>query len=232
MPKTALILALLLAPSPFFAVSGAPRFPSHVFFRAPATQTSKDLARDTVNRTRVLMNEVIGSSYPELKGSTIRIKLFRSRSDYFKTRFGIPQYFFGRMRYMVYVNSRLFELHAPEEGVRAIIAHELAHVLYFKGRNRVRLLGLVRLTSRGYTAKFERRADLKAIALGYGEGLKGYRQWLYGNVPASKLAEKQRNYFSPEEIEAILSASRTRPELLDYWVKQVPLSLDEIVGTK
>jgi hypothetical protein len=132
----------------------------------------------------------------------------------------------------VYVNPRLFELQAPEAGVRAIIAHELAHVLYFKNRNRVQLLGLVRLISKRYTAKFERRSDLKAISLGYGEGLKAYRRWLYGNVPASKLGEKRRNYFSPEEIDAILSASRTRPELLDYWVKQVPLSLDEIVGTK
>ena len=232
MPKTALILVSLLALSPFFAVSGATRFPSRVSIQTPATQTSKYLAGDAVNRTRVLVDEVIASSYPELEGSTIRIKLIRSRSDYFKTRFGIPQYFFGRMRYLVYVNPRLFELQAPAEGVRAIIAHELAHVLYFKRWNRVRLMGLLRLASRRYAAKFERRADLKAIALGYGEGLKEYRQWLYRNVPASKLAEKQRNYFSPEEIDAILSASRTRPELLDHWVIRVPLSLDEIVGTK
>ena len=232
MPQTSLILATLLILSAVSTVSGAARVASRANIQTEAIQTTRDSARDAINRTRVLVNEVIASAYPELKESTIRIKLFRSRSDYFKTRFGIPQYLFARMRYLVYVNPRVFELQASEAGVRAIIAHELAHVLYFKGRNRLRLLGLVRLASRHYTAKFERRADLKAISRGYGEGLKEYRQWLYQNVPASKLAEKQRNYFSGEEIDAILSASRTRPELLDYWVKHVPLSLGQILATK
>lgn len=230
MPKTVLILASLLILSPNISVSGAGGAPTRADIRTIATQTTKDLRRDAVERAQVLVKEVIASSYPELKGSAIRIKPFRSGSDYFKTRFGIPQYFFGRMRYLMYVNPRVFDLQAPEAGVRAIIAHELAHVLYFKGRNRLRLLGLVRLTSKRYSAKFERRADLKAISLGYGGGLKEYRQWLYRNVAASRLAEKRRNYFSPEEIDAILSATRARPELLDYWVKHVPLSLNQILA--
>jgi hypothetical protein len=136
------------------------------------------------------------------------------------------------MRYLVFVNPRVFEMQAPEEGVRAIIAHELAHLVYFKRRNRVRLAGLVRLTSKRFTARFERWADLKAISLGYGEGLKEYRRWLYSNVPASKLADKQRNYFSPDEIDAIFSKARARPELFEHWLKNVPLSMDQILATK
>ncbi|MFY9558532.1 MAG: hypothetical protein WAV20_00260 [Blastocatellia bacterium] len=185
-----------------------------------------------MTRARLVASEVIASSYPNLKGLDIRIKPFRSRTDYFRARFGLPQYFFTRMRYLLLVNPRVFELKAPDEAVRAIIAHELAHVVWFKVRNRVRLVGLVRLTSQRFTARFERWADLKAISLGYGEGLKEYRRWLYKNIPASKLAEKQRNYFSPDEIDAILSASHGRPELLLYWLKNVPLSLDEILSRK
>jgi hypothetical protein len=232
MPRPSLILAALLVLSSVFTGSGAARVPTRANIQTTAVQTTRNTAGDAVERTRVLVNEVIASSYPELKGAAIRIEPFRSRSDYFKTRFGIPQYFFGRMCYLVFVNPRVFELQAPDAGVRAIIAHELAHVLYFKSRNRVRLLGLVRLISKRYTAKFERRSDLKAISLGYGEGLREYRQWLYRNLPATKLVEKQRNYFSPEEIDAILSATRKRPELLDHWVKHVPLSLDQILATK
>jgi Zn-dependent protease with chaperone function len=100
------------------------------------------------------------------------------------------------MRYLVFVNPRVFEMQAPEEGVRAIIAHELAHLVYFKRRKRVRLVGLVRLTSNRFTAKFERWADLKAISLGYGEGLKEYRQWLYSNVPSSKLATSRKLFLA------------------------------------
>jgi len=192
---------------------------------APARQSTKV---DAINRTGVFARKIIAASYPQLKGSDIRIESFASQSDYFKARFGYPQYFFTRMRYLLFVNPRVFELHAPEAGVRAIIAHELAHALYFKLRNRVQLLGLVRLTSKRFTAEFERWADLKAISLGYGEGLKEYRRWLYKNVPASRLAEKRRDYFSPEEIDAIERASSRRPELLDYWLIHVPLSLEQI----
>ena len=198
----------------------------------PARQSARDLAFDAVNRTQDLVDQVITASYPELKGADIRIKPFRSRSDYFKARFGIPQFFFARMRYLVFVNPRVFEQQAPEAGVRAIIAHELAHVVYFKKRNRLRLLGLMRLTSNQYTVRFERRADLMAISLGYGEGLKEYRRWIYQYLPASRLVDKRRTYFSPEEIDAILSASRKRPELIEYWLKHVPLSLNEILAVQ
>lgn len=194
----------------------------------PAAQS---VAR-TLDRARVLVNEIISASYPELKGTAIQIKLFESKSDYFKARFGVPQFFFGRMQYLVFVNPRLFDRGAPDVGVRAILAHELAHILYFKTRNRLKLLGLVRLASKASTQRFERWADLQAISRGYGEGLKEYRQWVYQNIPASKLAAKRLTYFSPDEIDAILSASRARPDLLVYWLKHVPLNLDQIMATR
>ena len=228
MLQATFILSALLAFQSTSAFVDPGRIPACASDRPPTLQATKDYANNALNQTRELVDQVIAASYHDLKDADIRIKAFRSRSDYFKARFGFPQYFFTRMRYLVFVNPRAFELQAPEAGVQAIIAHELAHVVYFKKRNRVWLLGLVRLTSNQSTARFERWADLKAISLGYGEGLKEYRSWLYSNVPASKLADKQRNYFSPEEIDAILSASRKRPELLEYWLKHVPLSLSEI----
>jgi hypothetical protein len=232
MPQPAFILAaLLVLQAPVIAV-GAGGLHSRANVCGLVGQPARDLNVDAVSRTRALVDQVTAASYPELKSADIRIRMFRSRSDYFKARFGLPQFFFMRMRYLVFVNPRAFELKAPEDGVRAIIAHELAHVAYYKRRARVRLVGLIRLTSKRFSAEFERRADLKAIALGYGEGLKEYRRWLYGAVPASALGEKRRNYFSPEEIDAILSSSSMRPELLEYWIKHVPMSLDQIRATK
>ena len=149
------MLAALLALQSSGSLSEAASFPERVIAQALASQSARDPAVDAVNRTRMLIDKVIASSYPELEGSDIRVKGFRSRSDYFKARFGYPQYFFTRMRYLVFVNPRVFEMQAPEEGVQAIIAHELAHLVYFKSRNRVRLVGLVRLTSKRFTARFE-----------------------------------------------------------------------------
>src|SRR5205085_11821184 len=143
-----------------------------------------------------------------------------SESDYFRARFAIRQFLTGRrMRYLVFVNASAFTRQAPEAALRAIIAHELAHILYFSQRNRLQLFGLVRLATKGFTARFERWADLQAIARGYGAGLKEYRQWLYRNIPARSLEEKKRDYFSPEEIDAMVSATQRPPDLFAHWFK-------------
>src|SRR6185503_6929087 len=105
----------------------------------------------------------------------------------------------------------------PIEGVRSILAHELAHVEDLSGGKRLGLLRLGGLASHERTARFERRADLTAMARGYGADLEAYRTWLYGHIPESKIAEKRRDYFSPEEIEAALAAAATRPALFDCW---------------
>jgi len=190
-------------------------------------------SKKILDRASRLLNEIEAASYPELRGADIQVKLFESQSDYFRARFAAPQFLTGRrMRYIVFVNASVFTRRAPEEGVRAILAHELAHVLYFRRRNRLHLLGLVRLASKGFTARFERWADLQAIARGYGEGLKEYRKWLYQNIPVKNVSEKKRDYFSPEEINAIVSAAQRRPELLVYWLRHVPRSLKEILAEK
>ena len=132
------------------------------------------------------------------------------------------------MRFYVEVNPRVFDQGAPEEGLRAIIAHELEHVFYFSKRSRVRTLSVAGLASRGFTARFERRADLGALGRGYGSGLIVYRQWLYQHIPDSALTEKRRDYFSPEEIDAIKSIIQKRPETLRYWLEHVPLRIEDI----
>jgi len=202
--------------------------PAHAF-STPTTSRIQDRQAPSVEGIRSLVDELIATSYPELRGVEIQIKLFHDDTDYFRTRFGIPQFLFGRrMHYLIRVNPKVCSLQTPEAGVRAILAHELAHVLYLNTRNRAQLLGLARLISKGFTARFERWTDLQAISRGYGEGLKEYRQWLYQHIPQQKLPAKLRNYFSPEEIDAILSLSHERPELLTYWLKHVPRNIKEI----
>ena len=90
------------------------------------------------------------------------------------------------------------------------------------------LMGLVRLLSSSFNSRFERKADLQIIALGYGPGLQSYREWLYRNIPASRMEEKKRDYFSPEEIAAILRAERQHPEVMRVFARCVPLSLTDI----
>ena len=137
-----------------------------------------------------------------------------------------------RMRYFVDVNPALFQEQAPSDGFCAILAHELVHVVSLSRGNRIRRLGLVRLLSKGQIRKFERRTDLEAIHRGYADGLKSYREWVYGHIPPSKLQEKQRNYFSPEEIDAIEKKLLEQPDLFAYWSEHVPMNLRAIENGK
>ena len=148
-----------------------------------------------------VLHDIRSISYPELVHVDLGVRSFRSQSDYFRTRFSLSRFLLPmRMRYFVDVNPTLFQEQAPSDGVCAILAHELVHVVSLSRGNRIRRFGLVRLLSKGQTTKFERRADLEAIHRGYGDGLKNYRTWVYIHIPPSKLQEKRRNYFSPEEI--------------------------------
>lgn len=203
-------------------------------YAATATALPKSLSKQdsksvAIERAESLMQTVRKTSFPELKNVDVRIRLFNSRSDFFRTRFSVGRYLFCmKMRFFIEVNAKVFDLQSPEEGLRAIIAHELGHVLFMQQRNRIELLSLVRLASKNYTARFERQTDLEAISRGYAAGLIEYRKWLYEHIPAANLEEKKRDYFSPEEISAITEALKKRPELLSYWKKNVPMNLADI----
>ena len=106
------------------------------------------------------------------------------------------------MRYVIRSNPKAVQ--APVDGLRSVLAHELSHVVYYTRGKRFRLIGLVRLASRGYRSKFERATDLEAIRRGYGDGLKEYRRWLYRSVPPKALCGKWGDYFSPEKIDAAI----------------------------
>lgn len=182
-----------------------------------------------IARVHNLMEEVRAASYPELKDAEIRIELFDSASDYFQTRFTFTSFLFqSKLRYLLKVNRHLFDHPASEEALRAILAHEIEHIVYYKARHRLQLLSLGRLASQNFTVNFERGTDLLAITHGYGAGLKAYREWLYQHIPTAKIAEKRRAYFSPEEIEVLVPRMQTQPELVKQWRKHPPRSLLEI----
>ena len=204
--------------------------------RQAASQTLKNSSPKTehsiqpeLERMRLLMQQVREASYVELKDVEIEVRTMKNESDFFRARLRFPDFFFRRrIRYIIKVNPKVLELQAPEEGLKAIVAHELGHVAYLEKRNRLQLLGMVRLVSGNFTARFERRTDLEAISRGYAEGLKAYRQWLYQHVPRKKLNEKQQNYFSPAEIETLISQTKNCPGLVQYWRKNPPRNLKEI----
>ncbi len=188
---------------------------------------SNDEQKSAITESEKLIAEIIKKSYPELAQTNIFVKTFDSPSDYFRSRFFLKWFLtFQKTRYIIFVNPRVFGSNqSPPEAIRAIIAHELAHIAYYRRHNRFELCGLVALESKSFTARFERGADLEAIKRGYGAGLKVYREWLYRNIPADKIADKKRDYFSPEEIELIQNAVASKPALMNFWQRNVPRNI-------
>ncbi len=185
--------------------------------------------KEAAIKTHQYIAEIANKSFPRINLKKIKIESFTSESVFFKARFSFGRYFMcRRMRHLVFVNPKVFNNKAPEIAIKAILAHELAHVLYYTRKNRVQLVGLTRLISKGFTRKFERKADVEAIARGYGRGLIIYRKWLYKNIPRKKIRSKKRNYFSPEEIELMLEILKQKPTMIDVWRKRVPKNLEAI----
>src|SRR5262249_6360049 len=107
-----------------------------------------------------LIREIRTVSFPELAGKDIRAGQFTSSSDFFQARFSVWRFVTGRrMRYVIRVNAAAALRTSPEEGRRAIVAHELAHVAYYAQGNRLRLIGLLRFPGRTFRERFEKNAD-------------------------------------------------------------------------
>lgn len=151
---------------------------------------------EAADKTKKLISEFIDKSFPELSAVKIVVKTFESDSNYFNSRFSIGRFMtLRKMRYLIYINPQDFNKNAPSEGVEAIVAHELAHVLYFRERNRFELIGLVALANKSFATSFEHKTDLVAIERGFGHGLKQFREWLYKNVPQRVLKRKNETVF-------------------------------------
>lgn len=188
-----------------------------------------DEKQEAIEKTRQIISGIINDSYSEIKIKKIEIKTFESDKNYFKARFSYSRFLtFQKMRHIIYVNPKVFKLKTSENAIRSILAHELAHVLYYTEKNRFELIGLISLTSGEFTAQFERKADLEAIKRGYGEGLIEYRNWLYQNIPNNDIKSKKRNYFSPDEIKLILKIIKDKPQMFKIWRKKIPKNIYEI----
>jgi len=162
-----------------------------------SSASDDDKEKNAVAETTRIVAEIVENSYPELQNARIKIKTFHAAADYFRSRFSVARFLtFRQPRYLIFVNPKILELNAPEEAVRAI----LAHVAYYERQNRFELFGLLALTSKSFVARFERGADLQAIKRGYGAGLKQYRECFTKTFPPETSPPKNAIIFRPPKL--------------------------------
>jgi Zn-dependent protease with chaperone function len=182
----------------------------------------------SVDGIQQMIESVRQASFPLLSRADIAVYDLRSDSDYLQARFTVSSFFSGKLQYLVFFNQEAIRRQVPADGLRAIVAHELAHISYYEHQSRMGLLSLAGLLVPSFSTRFERKADLDAIALGYGRGLETFRIWLYRNIPPARVASKKRDYYTPEEIEALLRAEMDHPGIMNKFQRCTPRSLAEI----
>lgn len=167
---------------------------------------------------RPLLDDLVEKHFPELRHVTIGLKpvatserwVFLETDVDRLTLLRAPQ----KRRYWICAHDRLLDDSPGESALRAILVHELFHIQDYVAMN---LWGLIRLNRRykkdmAYRIAYERKTDLRAMQLGFAEGLKAYRIWLFKVInDPQDLALKKQVYYRPEEIEAWLQQNAQKP---------------------
>ncbi|MEQ1506921.1 MAG: hypothetical protein ABMB14_32135 [Myxococcota bacterium] len=96
---------------------------------------------------------------------------------------------------------------APD-ALAALLVHELGHVSDYVAMDSEALAAFAvwygtqdPLTSESLAA-YERATDAQALDRGCADGLAAARDWIYAHASPDVLAEKQHNYYTPDEIAA------------------------------
>ena len=151
-----------------------------------------------------LMQEVRTELFPELATIPLSLVELDSETDFFQANldFGTVNEPPLERAYRVLYNPRLFDNGPSQPAIAAILAHELTHILDYTQMESSELVEFGIWYATSDVAEYERETDESALWLGCAEGLTDYRIWLYDNIPADAVPDKERTYFTPDEIEA------------------------------
>ena len=166
-----------------------------------AVATETDLA--------VLLAEVGRVLYPEQGGVSVGIgpvdhlKYFRAWTEL--DTLSLPP---RERRYTIHYDPAVLAEPPAPAALAAVFAHELGHVDDYLGMDSTALVEFAAWyagedpTTSASLAEYERATDEKALARGCADGLRQVREWIYAHADEATEAEKRRNYYTPEEIDA------------------------------
>ena len=141
---------------------------------------------------------------PELIGVPHQLRSMMSEEDYFASNLILstlddpPR----ERDYTMMYNPVLFEDPPSWAAVEAIVLHEFKHTIDYTMMNGQELAEFGVWYANGDISEYEHETDEFALELGFAEGLKAYRLWLYDHVSPETAEQKRYDYYTPEEIDA------------------------------
>ncbi len=151
----------------------------------------------------VIVERLIETSFPELKGLKITPKGIKNPQVFLATDIEIGSLFGGEREYVLYLNNQLIEENIPALALQGILAHELTHFSDYEKMNTLELAVFYAQILMGgeYEANYERTTDLQAFERGFAIGIKVFRHWLYEQITPEARALKETNYYTPAQID-------------------------------
>lgn len=183
-----------------------------------ATSTGALSADDGVRTEadlRTIIEDLRRDTVPELQGFRLELSPSESGQDFFRTTVDpltalapAP----GRTYRIVY-SARLFADPPSRLALRAILTHELGHMHHYTTLSSVDLASFAiwYATAKDVSA-YEHATDDFALVRGKALGLEQFRLWLYAHVAPDVRAQKQHDYYTPDDIERWRAA---HPEVAD-----------------
>lgn len=149
------------------------------------------------------------SFYPELKNTKISFE-YKEISTTMSTMPELKSALLFQRSYVIYINSDATKYGAVSYNELSLkqqvglIAHELAHVVYFENQSNLAILGcgFMYECSPQYHMNLEKATDETVINRGLGEELYAFTNYVINQSKASAeyIAFKKKNYLLPEEI--------------------------------
>ncbi len=181
----------------------------------PCATIPTETAITTEADLEALLAATRDAAWPELAGYTLAVEPYTDLA-YFRAlvstdTLGVEDPA-GRT-YLVQYDPVVLDDPPGTGALAAVLTHELGHVYDYVGMTSTELLefGLWYATEDPMTSDelraYERATDESALTRGCADGLSAMRTWIYAHASEEVEAEKRRNYYSPEEIEAWVAAN-------------------------
>lgn len=190
---------------------------------APATPAASSSASALkLEEVGAILDDLIETSYPELSGIRYVLYTFKAKTIRFRSNVRIPSLFFGKRVYRIGVNRSVLSDPPPPNALRAVLAHELAHTLYYHQRTRGQVIKTTRIFfNKQAQIDFELATDLEAARRGYAAGLAAYRTWIQPRLP-KKNGGYGSKYYEAGDFVLLGQIARAEPDLLLRWQGDPP----------
>jgi hypothetical protein len=158
---------------------------------------------------------------PALNEKRIKIREFESDDYYLKTFFKLGHILKDRRTYYIDLNTKIYSCAPSLKALEAIVAHEIQHIQDYRDMNPLQLIKLgIQMIRKKTRSSYERSTDFSVMKLGYSQGIKEYREWIYKRLNQKSLNKKKCFYYTPEEINRYMQGEL---DFSDYFNKYCKL---------